>query len=71
MPCNEESTVRLHPGEHVGGREVQRYGNEQIRISILWKGRVAPDGPIPADEHRGPLTAERIVEIIWSDLVSR
>jgi hypothetical protein len=51
-----------------GGHEVQRYADEQIRISILWKGRVRP-GSSSEDDDR--LTAARIVEVFQSDLVSR
>ena len=51
-----------------GGREVQRYPNEQIRISILWKGRVKLG---TGGEDDDQLTAERIVQIFQSDLVSR
>lgn len=51
-----------------GGREVQRYLDEKIRISILWKGRVRL-GIAPEDDDE--LTAERVVQIFQSDLVSR
>jgi hypothetical protein len=51
-----------------GGREVQRYPDEQIRISILWKGRVKLG---TGGEDDDQLTAERIVQIFQSDLVSR
>jgi hypothetical protein len=51
-----------------GGREVQRYLDEEIRISILWKGRVRL-GTSGEDEDQ--LTSERIVQIFQSDLVSR
>ena len=50
-----------------GGREVQRYPNEQIRISILWKGRVR----LGTGEDDDQLTVERIVQVFQSDLVSR
>jgi hypothetical protein len=44
-----------------GGRDVQYYSDEQIRISILWKGRVRNTGVV--DECGGPLTGARIAEI--------
>jgi hypothetical protein len=50
------------------GREVQRYADVQIRISILWKGRVRLGSGGKDDDE---LTAERIVEVFQSDLVSR
>jgi hypothetical protein len=49
-----------------GGREIQRYSDQQIRISILWKGRVKLGG-----EDDDQLTAERIVEVFQSDLLAR
>jgi hypothetical protein len=51
------------------GREVQHYADEQIRISILWKGRIEPT--IDDDNENAPLTPERIVQIFRSDLLSR
>ena len=54
-----------------GGREVQRYLDQQIRISILWKGRVKPATGAENGNEIGPLTAERVVQIFQSDLVSR
>jgi hypothetical protein len=51
-----------------GGREVQRYSDQQIRISILWKGRIRiGSGAEEADQ----LTAEHIVEVFRSDLLAR
>jgi hypothetical protein len=49
-----------------GGREVHRYSDQQIRISILWKGRVRLD--VDGEDE---LTAERIVHVFQSNLVSR
>lgn len=54
-----------------GGRKVRQYGDEQIQISILWKGRVTPTDAVRHDEHIDPLTPGRIAEIFSSDLVSR
>jgi hypothetical protein len=51
------------------GREVRHYADEQIRISILWKGRVEPT--IDDDNENAQLTPERIVQIFRSDLLSR
>ena len=51
-----------------GGREVRRYPDEQIRISVLWKGRIRLGTGSEEDDQ---LTAERIVEVFQSDLVSR
>jgi hypothetical protein len=49
------------------GREVQRYPDKDIRISILWKGAIRP-GTGRDDEE---LTAERILQIFQCDLTSR
>jgi hypothetical protein len=49
-----------------GGRDVQTYSDEQIRISILWKARVKP-APGSSNEE-SPLTSDRIVEVFTSDL---
>jgi hypothetical protein len=54
-----------------GGREVQRYSDEQIRISILWKGGIRHAAGIEAGNITSPLTDERIVQIFQSDLISR
>jgi hypothetical protein len=54
-----------------GDRHVQSYGDEQIRISILWKGAVRTVGGVENDDKNAALAPERIVEIFWSDLVSR
>lgn len=51
-----------------GGREVQCYPDQQIRISILWKGGIKAGGG-RADEEQ--LTAERIAQIFQTDLASR
>ena len=53
-----------------GGRKVQHYNDEQIRISILWKGRVTPVGGAPDEKQDAPLTPERIAELFSSDLAS-
>ena len=53
------------------GREVQRYPDKQIRISILWKGRVRPASAAKGNEQSLPLTPEAILQIFLSDLVSR
>jgi hypothetical protein len=53
-----------------GGCEVQRYSDEQIRISILWKGGIKPAADIEADNNPS-LTDERIVQIFQSDLMLR
>jgi hypothetical protein len=53
------------------GCEVERYREEQIRISILWKGCVRPATNAENGEKKGPLTPERVVEIFRSDLASR
>ena len=51
------------------GRQVQRYPDEQIRISILWKGRVKP--ATVGDDGNALLTPEHIMQIFQSDLRSR
>jgi hypothetical protein len=51
-----------------GGREVQRYPDKQIRISILWRGGIRA-GRDRADDEQ--LTAERIAQIFQTDLASR
>jgi hypothetical protein len=51
-----------------GGREVQRYPDEQIRISILWKGRVKTVSRPEEHDEIASLTPERIVQIFQSDL---
>jgi hypothetical protein len=51
------------------GRDVQRYGDEQMRISILWKGGVRPAND--ADNENAPLAPEQIMEIFRSDLIAR
>ena len=53
------------------GREIQRYPDKQIRISILWKGRVRPASAVKGNEQSLPLTPEAILQIFLSDLVSR
>jgi hypothetical protein len=53
-----------------GDRTIQTYSDEQIRISILWKGRVGP--AVGSDDHEEtPLTLERIVQVFMRDLNSR
>jgi hypothetical protein len=52
------------------GREVQRYRNEQIRLSILWKGRVTA-ARLEDDNEIASLTPDRIVQIFQSDLGAR
>ena len=52
------------------GREIQWYPDEQIRISILWKGRLRPNAA-EGNEQDAPLTPERIAQIFRSDLVAR
>ena len=54
-----------------GGREVQRYSDEQIRISILWKGGIRHAAGIETGANTQPLTDERIAHIFQSDLISR
>jgi hypothetical protein len=50
-----------------GDRTVQTYSDEQIRISILWKGRVGP--AVGSGDHgETPLTLERIVQVFQRDL---
>jgi hypothetical protein len=52
------------------GREVQSYSDEQVRISILWKGMVK--SPRNArDKEEPPLSYGRIVEIFTNDLKVR
>lgn len=53
-----------------GGRTVQTYSDEQIRISIVWKGRVKP-GFGPCDHEESPLTFDRIMQVFVRDLNSR
>jgi hypothetical protein len=53
-----------------GGRTVQRYNDEQIRISILWKARFEPAGG-GRDGEESPLTYGRIEQIFTVDLNSR
>jgi hypothetical protein len=53
------------------GREVRRYPEEQIRISILWKGRVRPTTDVENGERIGPLTPELVLKIFRADLASR
>jgi hypothetical protein len=76
------ATPKITPGtqiEHVagtgwvisdGGRAVERYADDKIRISILWKARVTLIGAV-MDGARSPLTPGRIVEIFKGDLQSR
>jgi hypothetical protein len=52
-----------------GGRTVQSYPDEQIRISILWKARLKPAGG--GDSERSSLTYDRIEQIFTGDLNSR
>jgi hypothetical protein len=47
------------------GRDIKHYRDEQIRISLLWKGGVRRAG----DADTAPLTPERIVEIFRFDLI--
>jgi hypothetical protein len=53
------------------GRQVRRYPDEEIRISILWKGRVRPPNAAESSEQDAPLTPEHILQIFLSDLVLR
>jgi hypothetical protein len=53
-----------------GGRTVQTYSDEQIRISIVWKGRVK-SGFGSCDHEESPLTFERIVQVFVRDLNTR
>lgn len=53
-----------------GGRTVQTYPDEQIRISILWKGRVRPAAG-HGDHQESPLTFDHIVQVFMRDLHSR
>jgi hypothetical protein len=52
-----------------GGRTVQSYPDEQIRISILWKARIKPAGG--GDSEKSSLTYDRIEQIFMDDLNSR
>jgi hypothetical protein len=52
------------------GRTVQTYTDEQIRISIVWKGRVKR-GFGSSDHAESPLTFDRIMQVFVRDLNSR
>jgi hypothetical protein len=54
-----------------GSRVIKRYSAEQIRISILWKARVATGGGGDDADENSSLTPERIVELFVRDLRSR
>jgi len=51
------------------GQTVAHYGDEQIRISILWKAQVRSDRPGPGTA--APLSPDLIVDIFSADLASR
>ena len=53
------------------GREVQRYSDEQVRISILWKGGIRHAAGVEADDNIPPLTPERVLQIFQADLKLR
>jgi hypothetical protein len=49
--------------------ERARYGDEQVRISIVWKAKVQPDDAI--GKHDFELSPDRVAEILDADLQSK